>query len=156
LGNILVRPVGVGEPNSSATVNVNSRNSVVVEVGAAQDNAGEAIQIVRLDDDLGPGTKVDFIKIDVEGHGLHALRGMSRALPQRPIIDLEQHNFIFTDRAGTRSEIFALLNQLEYSWELPGEICDKPVKLGHPLEIDQIIAFDNPHLFRVHAATNPT
>jgi hypothetical protein len=73
---------------------------VVVEVGATQDDASEATQIVRLDDDLEPGTKVDFIKIDVEGHDLHSLRGMSRALPQRPIIDLKQHNFIFTDGAG--------------------------------------------------------
>lgn len=139
--NILVRPVGVGEANSSAMVNINASNTVVAE---GVNTGSETIQIVRLDDDL-PGTTVDFIKIDVEGHDLQALRGMSKVLSQRPIIDLELHNFIFPDRRGTLEQILAILSPLGYSWELLGEIGDKPVQIG--LEIERIVAFDNPHLF---------
>lgn len=146
-GSILVRPVGIGESNSSAMVHINSSNTVVAEQG----DGGETIQIVRLDDDLGD-RQVDFIKIDVEGHDLHALRGMPSVLRQRPIIDLELHNFIFPDRSGTLSQILALLNPLEYSWELLGEIGNNPVRLGHRLEIEQIIGFENPHLFGMRAA----
>jgi FkbM family methyltransferase len=146
--NILVRPVGIGESNSSAMVHVNFSNTVVAE---GPDSGGETIQIVRLDDDLS-GTKVDFIKIDVEGHDLHALRGMPKVLRQRPIIDLELHNFIFSDRRGTLGEILAILNPLAYSWELLGGVVDKPVKIERDLEVEQIVAFENPHLFGVPAA----
>jgi FkbM family methyltransferase len=135
--NILVRPVGVGELKSSAMVHANGSNTVVSDAG------GEVIQIVRLDDDFAE--KVDFIKIDVEGHDLEALRGMPNVLRQRPIIDLELHNFIFADRRGTLSQILDILRPLGYSWELLGEVVEKPVKTG--LDIERIIAFDNPHLF---------
>jgi FkbM family methyltransferase len=55
----------------------------------------ETIQVptVRLDDELGPTVKVDFVKIDVEGHEMSVLRGGSsmfrRCLPSI-LIEIEQ------------------------------------------------------------------
>jgi FkbM family methyltransferase len=146
--NVVVRAVGVGDMNATTTVNLNASNTVIVDdSGEPASNTGEPITVVRLDDDLDPATKIDFIKIDVEGHDLQALRGMSRILGQCPAIDLELHNFIFQDKASTLRQIIAILEPLGYDWELLGEIVGRSVSLGNRLPIEQIIAFDNPHLF---------
>ncbi len=152
--NIRVRPVGVGEENASMAVDFNSSNTVVMSTDRALDGDGiERIRIVRLDDDLPPNIKVDFIKIDVEGHDLSALRGMPRILAQRPMIDLELHNFIFNDKYLTLSEIVAILNPLRYQWELLGEIGGAPVPIGTTLEVAELARFENPHLFGVPQET---
>lgn len=146
LHNITVRPVGIGNENVVLTFKANASNTFV-----AEDDGSEhihRIQVVRVDDDL-PDTKIDFAKIDVEGYDLYALRGMSKVLRQRPIIDLELHNFIFENKTETLSAIFDLLRPMEYSWELLGEIAEQPAKLGMALPLDRIAAFKNPHLMGV-------
>lgn len=150
LGCIEVRPVGVGDANSLVKIDFNSSNTVILADTANPAAAeGNAIQIVRLDDDFPPERRVDFIKIDVEGHDLQALRGMTRILEQRPIIDLELHNFIFADRNGTLSQILSILDGLGYRWKMLGEIADAPIDLGTHLDIESIAVFDNPHLFGI-------
>lgn len=144
--NIAVRPVGVGEENASVHINHNLSNTIILRNTTISD-ATDVIEIVRLDDDLDAGIHVDFLKIDVEGHDLHALRGMSRVLAQRPIIDLELHNFIFEDKMATLEQIIAILAPLDYSWVLLGDIFGEQIKLGGNLDIDLIAKFENPHLF---------
>jgi FkbM family methyltransferase len=149
LENIEVRAVGVGDVQGSVTVSFNASNTVVMTSDLSKDQADEVIQIVRLDDDLAPFVKVDFLKIDVEGHDLNALRGMPRILSQRPIIDLELHNFIFADKVSTLGQILSILQPLGYSWELLTEIGEEPVKIGRCLELQKLLQFANPHLFGV-------
>jgi FkbM family methyltransferase len=149
LKNIEVRAVGVGDVQGSVTVSFNASNTVVMNSDLYMGQADEVIQIVRLDDDLAPNVKVDFLKIDVEGHDLNALRGMPRILSQHPIIDLELHNFIFADKVSTLSQILSILQPLGYSWELLAEIGEEPVQIGHYLELRKLSDFANPHLFGV-------
>jgi FkbM family methyltransferase len=145
--NIIIRPVGVGEESASVPANFNRSNTVIAQnarVGAPTD----VIEVVRLDDDLRADIKVDFLKIDVEGHDLHALRGMSRVLAQRPIVDLELHNFIFEDRIATLKRIVAILVPLDYTWIMLGEIFGEQFDLGRNVDNIELIAkFENPHLF---------
>jgi FkbM family methyltransferase len=47
-----------------------------------------AIHSVRLDDYFKPGERVDFIKMDIQGFELHALRGADRVLADNPTIRL--------------------------------------------------------------------
>ena len=46
------------------------------------------IEMVALDDYFEPGQRVDFIKMDLQGYELHALRGASRVLADNPAAKL--------------------------------------------------------------------
>jgi len=148
--NIIVRPVGVGDSNSAMTAHYNSSNIVVVQNSAAAPGTEDAVvRMVRLEDDLPEETRVNLLKIDVEGHELNALRGMAKILLQRPAIDLELHNFIFADKISTLKQIVSILGPLNYTWELMGEIIDKPIDLGRTLDVERLVPFTNPHLLGV-------
>jgi len=148
--NIIVRPVGVGDSNSAMTADYNSSNIVIIPNSAgALENENGTVRIVRLEDDLPEETKVDLLKIDVEGYELNALRGMAKILLQRPTIDLELHNFIFADKISTLQQIVSMLGPLNYTWELMGEILDKPIDLGRTLDVERLVPFTNPHLLGV-------
>ena len=141
LHNVRARDVGVGEREATVTVALNQGN---VMVGAAGD---ETVRIVTLDQDLPPGLRVDFLKLDVEGSELAALRGAGRVLAQRPVVDLELHNFCFADRPGTLAEIFALLHPAFWRYEVLGEVFGELVSVRGALDLDWLAQFDNPHVF---------
>ncbi len=65
---------------------------------------------VRLDDLIGHGSQVSYIKCDVEGHELEALQG-AHALIQRnlPIIQVEVHH-----KAAMGGKLFSFLENLGY------------------------------------------
>jgi len=150
LRNIIVRPVGVGASNGMVSIISNASNTVVVHgENGTSDAENEKIRIVRLDDDLQKDTKVDFLKIDVEGFDLYALQGMPETLGQAPILDLEIHNFLFKDVEKTLTEILKILAPLRYEWTILGEISGEPVSAGKKLSVQDIIVFNNPHLFGV-------
>ena len=46
------------------------------------------IEMVALDDYFKPGQRVDFIKMDIQGYELHALRGAGRVLADNPAAKL--------------------------------------------------------------------
>ena len=46
------------------------------------------IRSTKLDDYFKPGERVDFIKMDIQGYELHALRGAQRVLQENPGINL--------------------------------------------------------------------
>jgi FkbM family methyltransferase len=77
--------------------------------GDAAHNA-EAIpgQLRRLDDVLAPGTVVDLVKIDVEQHELHVLRGMGRVIAESPDIVIL---FEKLARAGNTQQIEEYLKE---------------------------------------------
>jgi FkbM family methyltransferase len=147
--NIVVRPVGVGESNDLMPISYNESNTVVLQnaIPSPAIDSSNVIKIVRMDDDLPVGTKIDFMKIDVEGFDLQALRGMLKTLAQYPMIDFELHNFLFEDRVLTLEKITSLLNSFNYSWEVSGTIYDLPTSIGTNLQVQHLVEFDNPHLF---------
>ncbi|MCK8785846.1 FkbM family methyltransferase [Roseomonas sp. NAR14] len=111
--NIVVHPYGVGSQSGLIPISENSGNSVIVGAGSIFPATGQ-IKVVRLDDDVSPDMRVDFLKIDVEGHELHALRGAERILSNRPFLMLELHHFLWSDAQGTATEIGRILNNLDY------------------------------------------
>ena len=130
LPNVAVRPVGVGAVRTQLTFERNSGN-VVVKNDDVKEGSGstETIEIVSLDEDIDPNMRVDFMKIDVEGSDLEALKGARKILSQRPIIDFELHNFIFSDRIKTLQAIFEILDPHCYAYEVLPEIFSGIVKI---------------------------
>jgi FkbM family methyltransferase len=143
LANVTVRPVGVGETADRVAVALNAGNVIVAGSGAA-----EQVQVVPLDDDLPPDTIVNFLKIDVEGSELRALRGAKKVLSQRPVVDLEIHNFLFANRRRTLAAIEAILSPVHWTYDVLGEVLSQDFRhFDGPLDLDWLASFDNPHLF---------
>jgi len=144
LAHVTVRPVGVGQDNATMCVSINAGNTVVG--GGGQQS--ERIDVVALDKDLDPGLHVDFLKIDVEGHELQALRGARRILRQRPIVALELHNFLFTNRMKALAQIMRELSSAYWTFEVQGDILDVDFhKFDGPIDLDWLATFNNPHVF---------
>ena len=83
--------------------------------------AGEAVDVVRLDDflpalELG-GASVSFVKIDVQAHELFVLRGAERLLGEaRPSISFEAAPFWMRKAGYDWREILAWLDRFGYSF----------------------------------------
>jgi FkbM family methyltransferase len=83
-----------------------------------------------LDNIVKSDRKIDFIKLDVEGHELGVLRGAKNLLQRdRPTILFECTNSGLTSSGYTASEVFEFLTQLQYSIFLPKELLEN----GQPL-----------------------
>ena len=149
--NVVVRPVGVGNVTATVAIDLNASNTVVATAGTG---SGPNIQIVRLEDDLARGLRVDFLKVDVEGHDLEALMGMKRILKQRPFIDLELHNFLFSDRVTTLNRILKIFSSLDYEMQILPEIMGEIVPIDS-FDVSEIARYDNPHVFFTPKAKRP-
>ncbi|MCK8783872.1 FkbM family methyltransferase [Roseomonas sp. NAR14] len=112
--NVVVHACGVGDAPAELPFFENRGNVMVLGERADLAAAGK-VRIVRLDDDIDPGLKVDFLKMDVEGHDLPALRGATRILGMRPYLMLELHLFLYEDRLATVTAILELLARFGYS-----------------------------------------
>jgi FkbM family methyltransferase len=156
LSNITVRPVGVGDAPDHVTVALNDgygvgqgglrEQQVVVQGGLGE----QPIELVRLDDDLPQGKTVNLVKIDVEGSELRALCGARQLLKQRPIVVLEVHNFLFSNREKTLASIFRILSPSIWTYEVLGEILSVEFhRFDGPIDVKWLAAFDNPHVFCV-------
>jgi len=150
LSNVTVRPFGVGAGRAKLSFERNSGNVVIRNKETNKRSAAtETIEIVSLDEDIEPGVRVDFMKIDVEGSDLEALKGARRILAQRPAIDLELHNFLFADRVKTLRAIFELLDAQNYAYEVLPEIFSSIVKVEGKIDLEWLAQHDNPHVFCV-------
>jgi FkbM family methyltransferase len=64
-----------------------------------------SIKSIRLDDYFKPGERVDFIKMDIQGFELQALRGAERVLTENPKAELLVEFWPYgLERAGTSGE----------------------------------------------------
>ena len=68
-----------------------------------------SVPVIRLDS-LEPRPRIDFLKIDIEGAELNALKGAEQLLAQRLIRDI-----LFEDHEGSASAVLTLLRAAGYS-----------------------------------------
>lgn len=116
LDHLRILPLGLADPDNGGHMNVVLERGMATPLTEAASRVS-TVTIVCLDqvwEDLSEGdTRVDGVKMDVQGMELHALQGMRWALmAHRPLLALEFH-------AGVdRDAIVSLLT--EYGYRLPG------------------------------------
>jgi FkbM family methyltransferase len=86
------------------------------------------IKSITLDDYFAAGSRVDLIKMDIQGFELHALRGAKRVLQENPHIKLllEFWPFGLKQAGGSADELLSFLEDQSFSLFLPG--ANGPVK----------------------------
>lgn len=93
-------------------------NTGIAYVGDQSETASKPIRVAKLKiDALNFKQKIDFVKIDIEGHEPSAFKGMeSLLLTDQPIILIEfSHPCL--NRAGTQPQAFAATIRDEYSYQ---------------------------------------
>jgi FkbM family methyltransferase len=144
--NVIVHGRDLGDKHATVYYAPN-RGNVMVAFEETNINGTREINVVPLDDDIQPGLKIDFVKIDVEGSELSLLQGAKAVLRQRPIIDLELHNFAYQDRKATLDTMFRILDYYGYIYEVLPEVIGAIVKCGTTIDTTWLTRFDNPHVF---------
>ncbi|RWI98824.1 FkbM family methyltransferase [Mesorhizobium sp.] len=140
LGNVRVVPAGVSEFSSVDRAQTQQGNAVL-------HNEGDAIvRLVSLDEEFGGRIKIDFLKLDVEGCELAALRGARKTLAHsRPLIDLEIHSFLFAD---PEKEVAAIFDEVGPKWRFGVSDNQSPIEdMGSAPDIQRIAGMFNPHVF---------
>jgi FkbM family methyltransferase len=137
--NISIQSVAVGHIEGEIDLHVahardsgcNSLRSPAADVGP--ELSRQRVRTVRLDEWLGQANvgKIDFIKLDVEGGELDALRGAGRLLEERPrpLILAEVQDVRTKPWGYFAREIIRYLENREYEWFSFGED-------GSPVELD--------------------
>lgn len=73
---------GLGEKEQTLDLYLNPKNAAGSSLIERNSWEKQSVEIVSLDNFLPEGTKVDFIKIDIEGSEASAFRGMRRVLSE--------------------------------------------------------------------------
>jgi FkbM family methyltransferase len=117
--HVQFRPVAVSDQAGQAQLQVPKHHGRLVTAQSSLAHTFEGIAVervevptVRLDDEIGTALRIDFIKIDVEGHELSVLRGaaslLKRCMPP-VLIEIEQRHL-----DGPISEVFYELEKFGY------------------------------------------
>ena len=142
--NVIVRPFALGDERRTVRLWTHTSNTLV-----SAEYGNNEVQMVRLDDEIPAHTKVDLIKIDVEGSDLQMVRGARRILSQRPIIDLELHCCLFENRTAVLAEIFSILEPLSYEYSVLASGGDVVRAKGPNIDLTELAGYDNPNVFCV-------
>lgn len=116
--NITVRPVALGSQPGTLTLSLMSGNiggsSLVKDIPGSKK---EIVEVTTLDIELSNQTRVDVIKIDVEGYELEVLQGAKRVLDiHRPVLVMEFSPSVYEKRdSGNAKSILELLQSYEYT-----------------------------------------
>jgi FkbM family methyltransferase len=86
LANVHLSQTAVGKCSGRSKLYLSDKLNVDHRTYLAEGDSRHSvpIDIVALDDYFKPGQRVDFIKMDIQGYELHALRGANRVLADNP------------------------------------------------------------------------
>lgn len=119
LSNIELLPIGLGDREAEVRLEVRTPgNRGGNRVSPNSNNNSVPIQIKMLDsiDAVTSLSKVDLIKLDVEGYELHVLRGARGILTQhKPILFIEVDDRNLKDQGDSAAALILFLEQMGYS-----------------------------------------
>lgn len=159
--NIKAFNIGFSDKNSQGLINIDTDGNLgSSSISEIQSNKKEKIALINGDYFLKENhiKKIDFIKIDIEGHEFYAINGLKETIiKQRPLVMMEwnsEHNKQCFREANTMNEIFnkydiySISENEEYDsnyWKgkIFGKIRKKFYRKHHlPVKLNKFI-FDN-------------
>jgi FkbM family methyltransferase len=114
--NAKLLPLGLSDMNAVVTMEVRTSSNRGGN-RISQSTTGHPVQVVRLDDyqqNLNL-KRLDLIKIDIEGHELHALKGADQLLTKyHPVLFIEVDDSNLRDQGHSARELIAYLFEKGY------------------------------------------
>ncbi|RZK15072.1 MAG: FkbM family methyltransferase [Flavobacterium sp.] len=113
--NIVLHNLALGNENATLGINIEENN---INPGANNlFNEGNTLVHCKIGDDIVVDEKVNFIKIDVEGYELLALKGLSELIrKQKPTIIFEYDKNYQLKTSNNPLDIFSFIESFEYTF----------------------------------------
>ncbi len=119
INNVTIYPVGLGDKNGQIGLEVrtafNRGGNRIAPDGAV---GVQSVELVRLDDfdPVTKLTKIDLVKIDVEGYELQVLRGGHQVLKRhKPLLFIEVDDRNLRDQGDSARELISYIFELGYA-----------------------------------------
>ena len=126
IGNVVVHGNALGDKTSTVSI-VSDPNVGMAHVNCA---VGQ-IAMSRLDDEAADWSRLDFLKIDVEGYEVEVLNGGLETIKRfRPVMLIEVDEPWLKRYDRTPKQVHAILDDLGYTYS--------PVRPGDTLETPEI------------------
>jgi hypothetical protein len=110
--NVVIHGKALGSKLSKVSV-VPNPNLGMAHVG----NLPGTIEVSRLDDEAAGWSRLDFLKIDVEGYEMEVIRGGWETIKRFKPVMLIEVNAPLLDRYGVKPvDIHSVLNELGYTY----------------------------------------
>jgi FkbM family methyltransferase len=123
-------------------------NGVVAAAGTVE------VPLLTLDEHFGT-TRVDLIKVDIEGYELEALRGARQLLTRRPALAIEMHIALYPDREQGLADLFALIDLAAYETSIQLEVDGPIAPFDAAIHTPALIArYHNVHLLALPRASS--
>jgi hypothetical protein len=125
-GNVVIHGKAVGDKTSTVSIESNPN------VGMAHVNCAPGqIEMARLDDEATGWSRLDFLKIDVEGYEVEVINGGLETIKRfRPVMLIEVNEPLLKRYGRTPKQVHSLLDELGYDYS--------PVRAGETLETPEI------------------
>jgi FkbM family methyltransferase len=132
IGNVRFEPLGLSDRDHTANIQIGECSATMHWTDPSSPRGSETIRLIRLDDwwsryvAEGNADRLDFLKIDVDGHELQALRGGIETLRRhRPILLVEFYKPNFLQAGYTCADLADFL-ECELGYALYSEQTGKP------------------------------
>lgn len=123
-GNVVLHNVGLSDRDGFVPLSGNNGNYGGCYAGEHMKIAD--VQLQTLDDIFRDAAWVDFIKLDIEGCEAHALRGAEQLIKRfHPKMVIEVNVEALGRQGSYPGEIFNLLKEFGYEWQIIQENCCK-------------------------------
>jgi len=135
--NVTVHPAALSDTHGEVALYLNDYNGGDNRMYESSGLPSVIVPTRRLDDLLSPGTRVDFIKMDIQGAEYLALQGMQRVLAEnKPLMVIEFSPLSIQRTSGSGSELLLMLSGLGYRFAEIHE-SDKSVQ---DISVDELLA----------------
>jgi FkbM family methyltransferase len=116
ISNVTLYEFGLSDRQESLTLTIPRVNSGGASFGQSEDTEVDKMVLpVKIGDEILCAVKPSFIKMDIEGFEMHALRGLKQTIElHKPVILMEVGNAL--ESAGSSvSELFEFMRNLDYA-----------------------------------------
>ena len=142
------KPFAVAAGSSNTSINMEDVSNGSVLGGNKKSRRTIKVSQRRLDD-MFDDKKIDFLKMDVEGFELEALKGATKTLLTKPRLALELHVMFYDEPTQTLEAILKLIDVERYKVflqrEVDGAIVSEPSDSAYLLR--EILRCEVAHLF---------